>query len=885
MELFLRIAPELYLKRLVVGGFERVFEIARVFRNEGLSTRHNPEFTMLELYQAYGDYHDVMALTEELVAHLAQELHGTTVLTYGGRELDLTPPWRRASLTDLVEEHAGVRVDVRMPIDELRRIAAEHGVEVKDGYGPGKLVLEIYEKTTEAELWGPVFVIDYPKEVSPLARDHRELPDMVERFEGIVAGRELVQRVLRARRPRRAAGPLRGPGPPEGGRRRRGDGRRRGLPPRPRVRPAAHRRPRHRHRPPRDAAHRHARRSATSSCSPRCAPSRSSPWTGPVARVLAALAPAACSPSTRGAGTRSARSSGWSISVLGAGRRRAGAARRRPRVPRPLGAWRSAALPGLAGAWPPPLGVDPLYAWIGTPERHLGCPDLGALRAAARGRARTLDAERDAPRAGRRACVVAGLGVGAVATAEALGWEPAVLDVADRLSGHVRLAGLPRRRHRPAAARSRSAWPLDRRIADRWRRAGGGRGRRSSWSPASGPGPGPRGSGSRSRRVVAVVAAAARAALAASAPGRAAAAIARGRARRRGRRPRGAHAGRGPAVDAHRPRRAPVAAAASTSGGWRRTWSRDHPLIGVGPEGYRIAFARGRRRALRARPRPRASSPTARTPAPLDLALAGGLPPWLAWVGGASRSSAARRWRALRARAPRGCAGSRPALVAHLVGQLLLFPVAELEPVAWLLAGLVVADPPPARDPCGRTPHVAPGRRSGGSGSAALVARRRSSPGSPTSWPTAGPSGPPTRWRGATTGRAADAADVGGGPAPGHRPPPPAGRPGRAWPTSRVPLAGLQRAWTTPSTCRRGDPIVLLDRLALLVERAEATQTAGPPRARPAPRSRRLLGDDPYNAALWRLAARLAALAGDGRGGRAGDRPGRRPHPAGASVR
>ena len=191
MELFLRIAPELYLKRLIVGGFERVFELARVFRNEGLSTRHNPEFTMLELYQAYGDYHDVMVLTEELVAHLAMELHGTSKLTYGGRDLDLTPPWRRATLAELVEEHAGVHLDVRMPVEDLRRIATEHGVEVKPDYGPGKLMLEIYEKTTEAELWGPVFVIDYPKEVSPLARDHRELPDMVERFEGIVAGREL----------------------------------------------------------------------------------------------------------------------------------------------------------------------------------------------------------------------------------------------------------------------------------------------------------------------------------------------------------------------------------------------------------------------------------------------------------------------------------------------------------------------------------------------------------------------------------------------------------------------------------------------------------------------------------------------------------------------
>jgi lysyl-tRNA synthetase, class II len=191
LDLYLRVAPELYLKRLVVGGFERVFELGRVFRNEGLSPRHNPEFTMLELYQAYADYGDIMELTEELVAHLAREVTGSTVITYGGREVDLTPPWVRASLTDLVEEHAGVRIDVRMPLDELRRIATDHGVDVDASWGPGKLVLEIYEKTTEAALWGPVFVLDYPKEVSPLARDHRELPGVVERFEPIVAGREL----------------------------------------------------------------------------------------------------------------------------------------------------------------------------------------------------------------------------------------------------------------------------------------------------------------------------------------------------------------------------------------------------------------------------------------------------------------------------------------------------------------------------------------------------------------------------------------------------------------------------------------------------------------------------------------------------------------------
>jgi lysyl-tRNA synthetase class 2 len=191
MELYLRIAPELYLKRLVVGGFERVYELARVFRNEGLSTRHNPEFTMLELYQAYADYGDMMSLTEDLVAHLAEEVTGSTVISYGGRELDLTVPWRRATLVDLVEEAIGERIDVRLPVEELATIATAHGVEVDPAWGPGKLVLEIYEKTTEAGLWGPVFVLDYPKEVSPLARDHREMPETVERFEPLVAGREL----------------------------------------------------------------------------------------------------------------------------------------------------------------------------------------------------------------------------------------------------------------------------------------------------------------------------------------------------------------------------------------------------------------------------------------------------------------------------------------------------------------------------------------------------------------------------------------------------------------------------------------------------------------------------------------------------------------------
>jgi lysyl-tRNA synthetase class 2 len=183
MDLYLRIAPELYLKRLVVGGFEKVFEIGRVFRNEGLSPRHNPEFTMLELYQAYADYTDMMEITESLVAHLAMEIRGTTKLSYDGRELDLTPPWRRASMVDLIEEHAGVRVDVRMPIEDVRAM--------EPAWGVGKLILELYEKTTESNLWGPVFVTEYPQEVSPLARSHREVPGVVERFEPIVAGREI----------------------------------------------------------------------------------------------------------------------------------------------------------------------------------------------------------------------------------------------------------------------------------------------------------------------------------------------------------------------------------------------------------------------------------------------------------------------------------------------------------------------------------------------------------------------------------------------------------------------------------------------------------------------------------------------------------------------
>ncbi|MHB8295094.1 MAG: lysine--tRNA ligase [Acidimicrobiales bacterium] len=192
MDLYLRIAPELYLKRLVVGGFERVFEIGRVFRNEGLDTRHNPEFTMLEAYQAYADYHDAMALVEEMVAEVSSKLVGTSQITYGGRLVDLRPPWRRATMTELIAERTGTELSLEMGAERLRAEAKRLDVAVQEGAGPGRALFEVYEKTTEPGLWGPVFVCDYPLEVSPLSREHRSKPGMVERFEAVVAGRELV---------------------------------------------------------------------------------------------------------------------------------------------------------------------------------------------------------------------------------------------------------------------------------------------------------------------------------------------------------------------------------------------------------------------------------------------------------------------------------------------------------------------------------------------------------------------------------------------------------------------------------------------------------------------------------------------------------------------
>lgn len=191
VDLTLRIALELHLKRLVVGGIERVYEIGRVFRNEGLSTRHNPEFTMLEAYEAFADYTDMMSLTEALITDAARAATGSTTVTIDGTEIDLEQPWARRPLLDLVAERVEVRVHPTTPIDELERMCDDLEVAYEPGWGPGKLILEMYEKLIEPTLVGPVFVTDYPLEVSPLARAHRDDPSLVERFELLVGGHEL----------------------------------------------------------------------------------------------------------------------------------------------------------------------------------------------------------------------------------------------------------------------------------------------------------------------------------------------------------------------------------------------------------------------------------------------------------------------------------------------------------------------------------------------------------------------------------------------------------------------------------------------------------------------------------------------------------------------
>jgi len=190
IDLYLRISNELYLKRLIVGGFERVYEFSRNFRNEGMDRFHNPEFTLLEAYQAYADYNDIIQLTEEMIAHAAREVLGATRIVYQGTEIDLTPPWKRVRMLEVLREHLGV--DVReLPDAELRELCLRHGVEVDGGMGRGKMMDKLFDEVVKPRLVQPTFVLDHPVETSPLAKRHREDPELVERFEAFIAGMEI----------------------------------------------------------------------------------------------------------------------------------------------------------------------------------------------------------------------------------------------------------------------------------------------------------------------------------------------------------------------------------------------------------------------------------------------------------------------------------------------------------------------------------------------------------------------------------------------------------------------------------------------------------------------------------------------------------------------
>jgi lysyl-tRNA synthetase class 2 len=189
VDLYLRIAPELYLKRLLVGGVDRVFEIGRNFRNEGLDREHNPEFTMLEAYQAYADYEDMMDLDEALVKEAALAVRGSLVFDYQGRRLDLSRPWRRVTVLELVSEAVGA--EITLDRTDLPSVADKAGVGVDPGWGPGKIVLELYEKLAEGNVFAPTIVKDFPREVSPLARPHRSSPGVTEHFDLLIAGMEI----------------------------------------------------------------------------------------------------------------------------------------------------------------------------------------------------------------------------------------------------------------------------------------------------------------------------------------------------------------------------------------------------------------------------------------------------------------------------------------------------------------------------------------------------------------------------------------------------------------------------------------------------------------------------------------------------------------------
>lgn len=191
MDLYLRIATELHLKRLIVGGFEKVFELGRIFRNEGISTRHNPEFTTIEIYQAYADYNDMMDLTEALIVNAAQEIQDELTFDYQGETIDLSPPWRRISMHDLVKETTGLALQSFSTLEEAISAAKAKGITgLEDCENLGRLLNEVFEQKVEESLIQPTFVIDYPVEISPLAKPHRAKTGLVERFELFIVGRE-----------------------------------------------------------------------------------------------------------------------------------------------------------------------------------------------------------------------------------------------------------------------------------------------------------------------------------------------------------------------------------------------------------------------------------------------------------------------------------------------------------------------------------------------------------------------------------------------------------------------------------------------------------------------------------------------------------------------
>lgn len=191
MKLYMRIAPELYLKRLIVGGFEKVYELNRVFRNEGISIRHNPEFTIMELYQAYADYEDVMKITEESIAHIAMEVLGTTKITYQGQEIELAPPWNRITMPEAVKKYSGEDFSTVTTIEEARAIADRLGVHYEQKDAIGNIVNSVFEEVAEKHLIQPTFIIGHPVEISPLAKRNKENPAITDRFEAFIFGREM----------------------------------------------------------------------------------------------------------------------------------------------------------------------------------------------------------------------------------------------------------------------------------------------------------------------------------------------------------------------------------------------------------------------------------------------------------------------------------------------------------------------------------------------------------------------------------------------------------------------------------------------------------------------------------------------------------------------